>query len=73
MMTDVKEINKYFKAAKWNFGKAIELAKKNLIVGSVNFPTVEKKARVKKGNPVSPENLPDADRKGYMKERKTTE
>jgi len=47
MMTSVKEVNRLFRDAKRSFGKAIELAKRNLIVGEVNFPS-EKKAKPRK-------------------------
>jgi len=54
MITDAREISRYFKAAKWNFNKAIELAKRSVIVGEVNFPGAEKKAKVKRAK-VMPE------------------
>lgn len=56
MMIKVNEVNKYLRAAKWNFNKAIELARKNMIVGEINFPP-EKKVRTprRKQEPPPPE------------------
>jgi len=48
MITDLKEINKYLRAAKQNFNKAIELAKKNVIVGEINFHVIEKTKKPRK-------------------------
>jgi hypothetical protein len=68
MITNVKEIYKDFNLARKHFKKAIELAKKNLIVGEINFPKGEKKIvkeRLKKLAKVTPEaegkDLPDGD------------
>jgi len=65
MMTNAKEVNKYFRAAKWNFNKAVELAKKSLVVGEIHFAGSEKKARARKAKAVpEPEGkgLPDLDK-----------
>jgi hypothetical protein len=70
MMTNIREINQNFRLAKKYFSKAIELAKKNLIIGEVNFPSAPKAVRTRKAK--GPD-LPDADAKGYMKERKKEE
>ena len=71
MMTTTKEVKKEFALAKKHFNRAIELAKKNMIIGNVQFVgTAEKKTRVRKSR-VKPEpeekNLPDLDKDGYMK------
>lgn len=47
-VVNVKEIFKEFNLAKKHFKKAIELAKKSVIVGEINFPGVVKKVRVRK-------------------------
>ena len=84
MMTSVKEINKEFNLAKKHFKKAIELGKRNLIIGEVNFPKGEKKIikeRLKKLAKIESSSggksiilgdetsLPDFDKGGYMKKR----
>jgi len=67
---NVKEVYKEFNLAKKHFKKAVELAKKSVIIGEINFPSTPKAVRTKKTkNP----DLPDADAKGYMKERKGQE
>ena len=63
MMTSVKEVNRLFRDAKRSFNKAIELAKRSMIVGEVNFPS-EKKQKVRKTK-----DLPDKDKDGYMNKR----
>lgn len=58
MMTNVKEIFKEFNLAKKHFKKAIELAKKSIVIGEVNFPRSEKKIvkeRLKKLAKATPE------------------
>ena len=78
MITDLKEINKYLRAAKQNFNKAIELAKKNIIVGEINFHMIEKTRKPRKARGTQtdstptiiekpkrgrkPKNLPDLDK-----------
>jgi len=57
MMTSVKEVNRLFRDAKRSFGKAINLAKKNMIVGEVNFPS-EKKAKPRKKAATAGEEQP---------------
>jgi hypothetical protein len=42
MLTSVKEIYKDFNLARKHFKRAIELAKKNMIVGEIHFPTKRK-------------------------------
>ncbi len=73
MMTDVKEVNKHYRLAKWHFNKAIELGKKNIVVGEIHFAGTEKKPRTRKVK-VAPEpegkELPDLDKDGYMSKRK---
>jgi len=54
MMTNAKEVNKYFRAAKWNFNKAIELAKKSMVIGSVNFPSGPKAVKTRKAKTTPP-------------------
>lgn len=44
----VREINKEFNLAKKHFKKAVELAKKSVVVGEINFPGAEKKVRVRR-------------------------
>ncbi len=82
MMTDVKEVNKHYRLAKWHFNKAVELGKKNLLVGEVNFPGADKKARVRKAprsrSEISTPELEgkilaDLDKNGYMSKRKKPE
>jgi hypothetical protein len=48
MITNLQEINKEYRLAMKHFKKAIELAKKSIVVGEINFPTPEKKVRAKK-------------------------
>jgi hypothetical protein len=84
MITGIKEINKYFRDAKWNLNKAIELAKKNIVVGEIRFPAAQKirkprkptttidsmiTAVQKKPRGRKPKNLPDVDKDGYMNKR----
>jgi len=59
MMVGIKEIRQEFNAAKKHFNRAIELAKKNVVVGEINFPGKEKKIikeRLKKPAKVTPES-----------------
>jgi len=64
-VVNVKEIYKEFNLAKKHFKKAIELAKKNVVIGEIHFAGAEKKAKVKKAK-VTPapegENLSDLDK-----------
>lgn len=79
MMTSVKEIHKEFNEAKRHFKRAIELAKKNLIVGELIFSTDEKKIKIRvKKVKVAPEpegkaDLADLDKDGYMSKRQKRE
>lgn len=75
MMTQVKEIYREFNLAKKHFIKAVELAKKSVIVGEINFPETGKKARERKIKvTLEPEvkDLPDVDKEStfYGKKRK---
>lgn len=64
-VVNVKEIYKEFNLAKKHFKKAVELAKKNLVVGEIHFAGSEKKPRARKAK-VTPEpegkELPDLDK-----------
>jgi predicted RNA-binding protein (virulence factor B family) len=44
----LEELKKEFNLAKKHFKKAIELAKKNLVVGEIHFAGSEKKSRARK-------------------------
>jgi hypothetical protein len=70
MMTNSKDVLKEFNLALKHFRNAVKMAKKNLIIGEVNFQTAPKTVRTRK---VKSPSLPDADTKGYMKERKEEE
>ncbi len=81
-VVNIKEIYKEYYLAKKHFKKAIELAKKSVVVGEINFPTKEKKIvreRLKKLAKIAPEGktddsiLPDLDKDGYMNKRKKHE
>lgn len=83
-VVNVKEIYKKLNRSLWeiNHGvkgirETVKMAKKNLLIGEVNFPGAEKKVRVKKVK-VAPEtegkaDLPDLDKSGYMSKRKKDE
>jgi len=75
-IVNVKEIYKEFNLAKKHFKKAIELAKKNIIVGEIHYAGTEKKTRVRKVKATpAPEmkDLPDLDKGGYMSKRQKPE
>lgn len=66
-VVNLKDVQKEFNLAIRHFRTAIKLAKKNLIVGQINFEAAEKKPRARKVKVTKdPENLPDADKEGYM-------
>jgi hypothetical protein len=52
-VVNIKEINKYYRIAKWNFNHAIELAKKNIVVGEIHFAGSAMKVRTKKVKVIS--------------------
>ncbi len=64
-VVNVKEIYKEWNLSKKHFKKAIELGKKSIVVGEINFPGSEKKPGTRKVR-VTPEpegkGLPDLDR-----------
>jgi hypothetical protein len=64
-ITNVKEIYKEFNLSKKHFKKAMELAKKNIVVGEINFAGTQPKPRVRKAK-VAPapegKDLPDLDK-----------
>jgi len=74
MMVEIKNVLKEFNLAKKHFKKAVELGKKNVVVGQINFAGTPIKIRVRKAK-VAPEGkeLPDLDKDGYMKKRKKGE
>lgn len=72
----VKEIYKEFNLAKKHFKKAVDLAKKNIVVGEIHYMETEKKPRARKVK-VAPEpegkELPNLDKGGYMSKRQKPE
>jgi len=57
-MIEIKELNKELKLAMKHFKNAVGMAKRNMIIGEVNFPAKEKKVvkqRLKKLAKVTPE------------------
>ena len=56
-IVNIKEVLKEFNLAKKHFKKAIELAKKNMIVGEVNFPG-DKKTKPRKKAATAGEEQP---------------
>ncbi len=84
-IVNVKEIYKEFNEAKRHFKKAVDLAKKNFVIGEIHYLIGEKKARIKKAK-VTPvldyrseiikgegKELPDLDKSGYMSKRNKNE
>ncbi len=81
-VVNVKEIYKEFGLAKKHFKKAIDLAKKNILVGEIHFSVAEKKVRTRKvprskSEISTPELegkiLTDLDKNGYMSKRQKRE
>ena len=61
-IVNVKEIFKEFNLAKKHFKKAVELAKKSVVVGEINFPRGERKIvkeRLKKLAKITPDKDPE--------------
>lgn len=78
MITDMKEVNKLLKEGMKKIKMAIELAKKNTVVGEIRFPAPRKPRKSRKPlvdqitiipenpkktrKPRTPKNLPDGDK-----------
>ena len=73
---NIKEIFKEFNLAKKHFKKAVELGKKNVVVGQINFAGTPIKVRTRKAK-VTPapegKDLPDLDKDNKFFNRKKSE
>jgi hypothetical protein len=65
-----KEVNKKLNAGLKLVREAIAILKSHVVIAEVVFPSAPKAIRTRK---VKEARLPDADAKGYMKERKEVE